>query len=382
MNNNLLREKSKRVLRKLNSRQGWAILVTTVFIMIIATSASIAPALRTTAHLQNVALDIAVTRSENMIMATSSPIRHKIVKAIYPKIQQQLIDHLRKAQSGQAYVCQGVLTPPAALGSSGNLENQFGLCEPEKLFDGLNGATNKTIDYLSEAYPEHNIPLSDPSLEEARKSIIYQTENSYEYTLRTTYIGQEIMPRGRLGNQREEKYQWSVRADVAMQTNKGEITRGLVIYYDVTLTNNFYANGINGSGNACDFDETNIVPCPDDLNNPFIRRFGSECVLLVAQDNATGAVGVLGSAASNGFPNSLPPGLRIDGLCTSGGLSTTLECPAENDQTLRLVRLNSTRPQIGCASANTGKQGISGLDPSGYVFFLTARITHIGSTYN
>ncbi|MFY9224354.1 MAG: hypothetical protein WAQ98_16905 [Blastocatellia bacterium] len=380
MNKDLLRAKSKRVLRKLNSRQGWAILVTTVFIMIIATSASIAPALRTTAHLQNVALDIAITRSENMMMATSSPIRHKIVKAVYPRIQQQLIDHLRKAQSGQPYVCQGVLTPPSSIGSTGNLENQFGLCEPEKLFDGLNGATNKTIDYLSEAYPEHNTPLRDPSLEEVRQSIVHQTENSYEYTLRTTYIGQETMPRGRFGNQREEKYQWSVRADVAMHTND-DITRGLVIYYDVTLTNNFYANGINGSGNACGFDETNIVPCPDDLNNPSISRFGSECVLLLAQDNATGAVGVLGSAASNGFPDNLPPGLRIINFC-QGNSFTTLECPAENDQTLRLVRLNSTRPQIGCASANTGRQGISGLDPAGYVFSLTARITHIGSTYN
>jgi hypothetical protein len=382
MKKNLSKTKFKKVLRKLNSRQGWAILVTTVFIMIIVTMAAMGPALRTTAHLQNINLDVAISRSEDMILATSSPIRNKIVKEVYNRVQQQLVDHLRKAQSGQPYVCQGVLTPPSSMGtSSSNLSSQFGLCEPEKIFDGLDGATNKTIDFLNAFYPEHKTRLADPSSEQARQSIVYQLQNDYEYTLRTIYIGQKVMPRGRFGNEREERYQWSVRADVAMHTNEGEITRGLVIYYDVTLTNNFYINGINGSGNACDFNQTNTFPCPNqDPNNP--SRFS--CSILVAQDNSTGAVGVVSDYDTSNFPNGLPPGLRIINNCTGSYYSNanTIECPAENNQTLRLIILKSTRPHVGCASANTGKKGISGLDPSGYVFFLTARITHIGSTYN
>lgn len=380
MKKNLAETKFKRVLRKLNSRQGWAILVVTVFIMIITTSAVIGPAVRTTAHLQNIVLDVAISRSEDMILATSSPIRNKIVKEVYNRVQQQLVEHLRKAQSGQPYVCQGVLTPPASMGtSSGNLASQFGLCEPEKVFEGLDGATNKTIDFLS-AYPEHNTPLTDPSLEEARKSIIYQLQNSYEYTLRTIYIGQKVMPRGRFGNEREERYQWSVRADVAMKTNEGDITRGLVIYYDVTLTNNFYINGINGAGNACDFQQTKTVPCPgDNPNNP--NKFGSSCVIVVVQNNDTGAAGTLADFDPMDFPDGLPDGLKVVNECIQG-FSNSVSCPAENDQTIRLIRLKSTRPQVGCASANTGRQGVSGLDPAGYVFYLTARITHIGSTYN
>jgi len=381
MKKNLAETKFKRVLRKLNSRQGWAILVVTVFIMIITTSAVIGPAVRTTAHLQNIVLDVAISRSEDMILATSSPIRNKIVKEVYNRVQQQLVDHLRKAQSGQPYVCQGVLTPPASMGtSSGNLASQFGLCEPESVFEGLDGATNKTIDFLS-AYPEHNTPLTDPSLEEARKSIVYQLQNSYEYTLRTIYIGQKVMPRGRFGNEREERYQWSVRADVAMKTNEGDITRGLVIYYDVTLTNNFYINGINGAGNACGFNQTNTFPCPNqNPNDP--KKFS--CAILVAQDNSTGAVGTIPGYDTGNFPNGLPAGFQLTDPCNGSAFSPpfTINCPAENNQTLRLVVLKSTRPQIGCASANTGRQGISGLDPSGYVFFLTARITHIGSTFN
>ncbi|MBK7995966.1 MAG: hypothetical protein IPK14_22100 [Blastocatellia bacterium] len=372
--------KFKKLLRKLNSRQGWAILVTTVFIMIIVTMASIGPALRTTVHLKNLDLNVAVSRSEDMILATSSPIRNKIVKEVYNRVQQQLVDHLRKAQSGQPYVCQGVLTPPSSMGtSSSNLASQFGLCEPEKIFEGLDGATNKTIDFLNAFYPEHKTQLADPSLEQARKSIVYQLQNDYEYTLRTIYIGQKVMPRGRFGNEREERYQWSVRADVAMHTNKGEITRGLVIYYDVTLTNNFYINGFNGAGNACNFNQTNTFPCPNmPPNDP--KRFS--CAILVAQDNSTGVAGVIPGYDASNFPAGLPNGLAIIDLCETGGSFNVIECPAENNQTLRLVVLKSTRPQIGCASANTGRQGISGLDPSGYVFFLTARITHIGSTYN
>ncbi len=382
MKKNLLNTKFKRVLRKFNSRQGWAILVTTVFIMIIVTAASIGPALRTTAHLKNIALDVAISRSEDMILATSSPIRNKIVKEVYNRVQQQLVDHLRKAQSGQPYVCQGVLTPPSSMGtSSSNLASQFGLCEPEKVFEGLDGATNKTIDFLNAFYPEHKTRLTDPSLEQARESIVYQLQNSYEYTLRTIYIGQKVMPRGRFGNEREERYQWSVRADVAMKTNEGDITRGLVIYYDVTLTNNFYINGFNGAGNACNFNQTNTFPCPNqDPKDP--KRFS--CAILVAQDNATGAAGIIPGYDASNFPNDLPGGLAIIDDCVGSffSSSSTIECPAEKDQTLRLVILKSTRPQIGCASANTGRQGISGLDPSGYVFFLTTRITHIGSTYN
>ncbi|MFY9223850.1 MAG: hypothetical protein WAQ98_14345 [Blastocatellia bacterium] len=375
MNN--LKAKVKNIL-KLNSQRGWAIIFTVIFLIIISSAALMGPALRTTSHIQNVALDIAISRSEGMISATSSPIRQKMVKVIYSRIQQQLIDHLRKAQSGQPYVCQGVLTPPSSIGSSGNLENQFGLCEPEKVFDGLNGEVNQTIDYLGNLYPEHKQRLNDPIAEQARQSIVEQLENNYEYTLRTVYIGQKVMPRGRFGNQREERYQWSVRADVAMKTENGTLTRGLVIYYDVTLTNNFYANGFDGSGNACDFQETSIGACPD--GDP-LDKFGSSCVIAVVQNNDTGAAGTVGGVDLSNFPGNLPPDLKPVDKCESGS-SNSVNCPIPGNKTLRLIRLKSVRSQVGCASVNTGKQGISGLDPSGYVFSLTARITHIGSTYN
>ncbi|MFY9224827.1 MAG: hypothetical protein WAQ98_19300, partial [Blastocatellia bacterium] len=123
-------------------------------------------------------------------VCTASPIRNYITNTIHPRIQQQYIQHLAlNRSSSETYPCQNGLFP--TMQNGGNLQNQFGLCDPLSLFDGMDGDTNQSIPFADFLYPNHGIALSNPRLDNLRTSLVEQMENNYDYTLRTIFVGQD-----------------------------------------------------------------------------------------------------------------------------------------------------------------------------------------------
>ena len=72
------------------------------------------------------------------------------------------------------YSCQKKLIPTMANG--GDLSTQYGLCDPESIFDGLDGDTKQSVDFLGFLYSNHKDPINHPQLDKARLSIIDQFE--------------------------------------------------------------------------------------------------------------------------------------------------------------------------------------------------------------
>ncbi|MBK7994767.1 MAG: hypothetical protein IPK14_15715 [Blastocatellia bacterium] len=255
-----LKKYAKKVVRKVHSPRGWAILFATFFFFIISSAAIIGPVSKTTMQLKDTQLEIALATGGDIALSTSGPIRNYIVDQVYQRVQTQLVDHLRKAQGSTSYVCQGKLTAPSSAGTAdGDLAGQYGLCEPEVLFNDLKGDTNQTINFL-EGINFSNTTSDDKTSDKLRENIIRQAQNDYSYTLRATFVGQEKFPKRSLTTIDTEKYHWLVRADVESHSYD-DITSGTVIYFDVVLTNQFIPDNFSGAGSACDRKEPFMATC-------------------------------------------------------------------------------------------------------------------------
>lgn len=362
-----LKRKLKKAIAKINTPRGWALIAAVFFFFILSTAAISNMVVSNTVMLNNTVFEANLGVAENMGLNTASPIRQYIVDEMYYRIQQQLIEHMNKAGGSSGYICQDALVPPTSADPiGGSLNNQFGLCDPVNMFGGMLGDTNQTIDYL-QLYPEHNKTLDDKITDNVRKSIVSQFANKYDYTLRTTYIGQELVQPAVPGLYRTEKYLWSVRADVETQT-VGGIKNGMVLYYDVTLTNMFFPTDFPGAGSACDQTET-TYQCGrqgDDGCGPVI-------IGLIGPDGKPQPVLEIDPDApeyqpGDGIPCRDTPNARYCSIL-GGGTSVTLFG-------------TGIRSQLGCASPRTGVKGATGVDPFGYNFSLAVRLVSIGSTYN
>lgn len=369
-----LKKYAKKVVRKINTPRGWAILFAVFFFFIISSAAIIGPVTRTTIQVKDTQLDIALATAEDIALTTSSPIRNYIVDQVYQRVQTQLVDHLRKAQGSTTYVCQGKLTAPSSAGTAdSDLASQYGLCEPETLFNDLKGDTNQTIDFLTGVLPT-NAGLGDKESDKLQQNIIRQMQNDYSYTLRATFVGQEKFPKRGLTTIDTEKYHWLVRADVESHSYD-DITSGTVIYFDVVLTNQFIPDNFNGAGSACDRAEPIITSC-DSLSSGGTGT-SDDCV----ENGYFLADGTYFAAGTGPCPAPV-------GDCGASSLDKCqdygyyISCPTANGGSLIKYKIRSTRPQPGCASLKTGNKSAIGLDPQGYSFLLTVRIVSIGSTYN
>ncbi|MBI4853770.1 MAG: hypothetical protein HY819_18405, partial [Acidobacteria bacterium] len=106
-------------------------------------------------------------------------------------------------------MCQGVEVPAASTDpEASKLENQFGLCSPEKLFEAMDGNTKQSIDFNTAFGIKLDPSTQDEDSQTAIRSIMAQNENSYDYTLRTIFVRQELLEYGGIGKRRGELYHW------------------------------------------------------------------------------------------------------------------------------------------------------------------------------
>ncbi len=374
------KSKLKKFIKKYNNSRGWLLIAMVFFFFVLTTAAIIVPVSQTAYQLSNTLFEENIRRSEQILLTTNSPIRNYVVDELYKRIQQQLIEHIAKSGGSTNYICQGVEVPTSSTDPEGSkLENQFGLCQPEKLFEGMDGNTNQTIDF-NKAF---DLKL-DPSIENedsklAIEKIMRQNENSYDYTLRTMFVRQEVIEYKGVGKPRTERYHWLTRADVIATTNGfnlGKIHQPLVIYYDVYLLNEFYPNQFYGAGSACNRKDPIAIPCPlRDLFEPG-QLIGPLDCFPVTVINADG------SAISCNDDIIACGDIKPTGGCivSSGPTFEKSECPLSGGRTLNIFKVG-VRAIRGCASLNSGRTK-TGPDPKGYSFVLTVRTVSIGSSYN
>lgn len=360
------------VLRK--RRSGYVLIALLFYVFVISLLAIMDPMLATALNLKSKWLHSSINRAEYLALSTASPVRSRLVDEVYKRVQGQLVDHIAKDKGAVPYECQGILTQPESEG--GKLETQFGLCQPEKLLDGLNGLKDQSIDYLSVLYPEYKTELTGEN-EIVRKAIIAQNENSYEYKLTSTYVSQQTIEnktfKTKTGIKRQEYYHWLVRSDIEARLPRfWNVIRGIIVYYDVTLTNNYYPDDFGGGGNLCDrSNNVRVGQCPVDVDP----------LGLCQQTSYTDGNGVEWLAGTGPCP-SLGSGegpCRVTDKCVNHGAYIT--CPLADGGQAITIKARSTRPQIGCASLNSGRPGRT-IDDGGYSFVLVVRIVSIGNTFN
>ncbi len=359
-------------------RNGYALIVLMFYIFIISLLAMLDPIFITTLNLKERWLNAAILRAEHLAWSTTSPVRYRLVDEVYTRVQTQLVDHIAKSKGSAPYQCQGVLTQPETIDPvGGKLDNQFGLCQPETVLDGLNGLTGQTIDYLNTLYPEYKMPLTGEN-EVARQAIIRQNQNSYDYVLSTTYVSQRVIDdakskrfKTQTGFKRQESYRWLVRADIEAKSFNNVI-KPIIVYYDVTLSNNYYPNDFGGGGNLCDRNDDGgaLFQCPVDLDE----------LGYCHQTSYTDKNGIEWIAGMGPCPTFGGTGeCRIVNDCTDHGVY--ISCPLAGGGQATTIKARHTRPQIGCASLNSGRSG-KVIDKGGYSFVLTVRIVSLGNTYN
>ncbi len=371
---NITRKISAAVNRLRKDRSGYALIVLVLYVAIVGTLALAEPMITTAVNLREQWVRTAINRAEHLAWSTSSPVRARLVDEVYKRVQTQLVNHIAKSKGSTPYECQGVLTQPETIDpQGGKLDGQFGLCEPEKILDGLNGLTGQSIDFLGAMYPEYKTPLTGEN-EVVRKAIIYQNQNSYEYKLTNTYVGQQTIDnksfKTKTGIKRQEYYHWLVRADIEA-TGFRNVTRGIIVYYDVTLSNNYHPNDFGGGGNLCDRNDDGgaLFQCPVDLDE----------LGYCHQTSYTDKNGIEWIAGSGPCPSYTTGDCRINDTCTDHGVY--ISCPLAGGGQTITIKARHTRPQIGCASLNSGQSGKI-IDRGGYSFVLTVRIVSLGNTYN
>ncbi|MFY9222322.1 MAG: hypothetical protein WAQ98_06625 [Blastocatellia bacterium] len=323
-----------------------------------------------------------------------SPIRHNIANTIHKRVQNQLIQHLAaNRSSADTYACQNTLVP--TMQNGGNLQNQFGICDPTTIFDGLNGDTNKSVNFIDFVYPDHQVKLSDPKADKLRESIIEQMENNFDYTLRTLFIGQDTLG---AGTDRVNRYRWSSRVDIETRTYYG-ITNQLIAHFDVVVEEKYYGTPFNGGGDNCDQlaaaepgDPTGkgIVMTNPDGSTSICGDVGVDCQPLGVVDED----GTIHPYGSDGYTSACGNDHYCGGNIGNVGQNNNPTCVSNTGLDLNCgfasgtggyvgaVKPFNVRVKRGCASVNSGNPSATGIDPDGYTFNVVVRLVSIGSTFN
>lgn len=371
----------KKAVKKLNNKSGYVLIFLVFFFFIVASSLVAGPAMLTVRGLQYQLHNSQIESAEATILTTNSPIRNTLVSQVYAKVQAQLIQHLQQSLGSSPYVCQGQYvqpnsTDPVTGVTVGDLTYQYGLCSPETLLDGIAGDTNKTMDLLSGLYPNYKIPASNPSDEHIRQALIKNNINEYNYTIRSTYVGEDLLSQGAgssLAN-RVERYRYNVRADIELFTHTyTEARTGLVIYYDLFVTNNFYVGNFYGAGSACDQTTTYTNSCGVDAATG--QPISCIPAMVVNADGSRGFAVQFGQDDPNYAPAGKCNTIPVGDL-------ETVQCPLSGGRTSIEFKPRSVRMQTGCASASTGVSGVTTPDKNGYGFVITVRTASIEHTYN
>lgn len=372
----------KKAMKKLNNKSGYVLIFLVFFFFIVSSSLVAGPALITVRGIQYQLHNSQIESAEAIILTTNSPIRNTLVSQIYAKVQAQLIQHLQQSLGSSQYVCQGQYvqpnsTDPVTGATVGDLSYQYGLCSPETLLQGIDGDTNKTMDLLSGLYPNIKVPLSNPSDEHIRQALIKNNINEYNYTIRSTYVGEDVLSQGPssiLAN-RLERYRYNVRADIELFTHTYiEARTGLVINYEVFITNGFYVGNFYGGGNNCSQTTSYTNNCgTDPATGQVVNCYP---VMIQQPDGSWGFAVQYGQDDPNYKPD--PPNSCIH--ASVGGLDSVQCSLSGGRKSIELLPKN-TRMQTGCASANTGIQGVTAPDKNGYGFTVVVRTVSVEHTY-
>ena len=332
--------------------------------------------------------------AEYMGVAIASPIRNYIANTIHPRIQQQYIQHLAlNRSSSETYPCQNSLFP--TMQNGGDLRNQFGLCDPLSLFDGMYGDTNQSIPFADFLYPNHKTPLADRRLDHLRKSVVEQAENNYDYTLRTIFVGEDSVGEG---VDKINRYRYLSRADIETRTYFG-VRNQMVAQFDVVIEEKYYGTPFNGARDNCDLlaaaEPTSPTGKPIVVTNPdgstsICGELGVDCQPLGIVDE-NGVVHPYGSPDyERACGNDPYCGGKIGGVgynnnptCTTNtGLDLNCGFASGTGGYVGTMKPINVRVRRGCASINSGNPSATGVDPDGYIFTVVVRLVSIGSTFN
>jgi hypothetical protein len=375
----------------MSRQRGWALIVL-VFWFWCAGMILVAPIIKqNTVQLMDTQMELALDQSENIAIGTASPIRNYINKEVYKRVQKQFIEHLvLNKSSGESYICQDQVTQTEKNG--GSLLQQYGMCNPVNIMEGIDGNTNQTLDLLSFAFPNHNVVVDDLYKDGLRQSVAKEAFNTYDYSLRSTYVGQQTLFSG--AGERINRYRYMVRADVETHTYMN-ITNQLVMHFDVVVDETYLPIPFDGSNCDQQVSTSDLVSPPiiinANTNNAMICSDGFDCKPLGVTVTEPGPPAITrycpyGSpcyaAACGG--NDPYCGFGAGQLCNAPNGITRFGCstPTGNLIFHGDIRPLNIRPTRGCASANTFQNGAIGLDPDGYTFTVTTRLVSVGSTYN
>lgn len=388
----------KRAAKKLKKyvskkRNGYVLIALVFFYWFLGFMLTIDIAIITTKQVRQFTILSARHQSQMIGVSLASPIRNYINGEVKKVVQQQHIEHLAaNRSSAETYQCQGSLV--ATMANGGDLKQQFGLCDPKNLLNGLTGKVNQTVDFLSFLYPNHTTPLADPVEDKRRRNMIAQYENTYQYSLKPFFVSQEPFFENGV---RHNRYRYLVRAEMESIT-WFNLTNHMVYNFDVVVEDNYIGTPFNGVGNNCDqIDYPDNPPTGPDLVviNPdgtaIVCDDGVDCQPIGYTDS-NGVTHPFGSPQYNQACGTLPSG-QADPYCTGGlqgSLSTgpcTLEgganynCPTTNGGFFNgVLKSSSVRATGGCASINSNKFGRTEPDPDGYTFIVFTRVSTIGNT--
>jgi hypothetical protein len=144
------------------------------------------------------------------------PMRSVLDDTIYPRIEADLLEHLRKESaakaSGQTYVCQGVVSPGESL------TDHEPICDPIAITKNLPSAKDQTLDLVTPLKK-----LTDPGLLKTDdwQSVERQLLNTYEYKMKGTFVSQEVLQAvsyspGSPAIPRVDRFRWLVRAEAEL----------------------------------------------------------------------------------------------------------------------------------------------------------------------
>jgi len=375
-------------------RSGYVLIALVFFYWLLGFMLTIDIATITTKQLRQFIILTARHQSQKIGVSLGSPIRNHINGEVKRLVQQQHIEHLAaNRSSAETYQCQGTLVP--TMSNGGDLTQQFGLCDPKNLLNGLTGKINQSVDFTSFGYPDYMTPFADPYLDKKRRNIIVQNENTYQYSLRPTFLGQEPFYDNGV---RHNRYRYLVRAEMEV-ISWFNMKNHMIFNFDVVIEDNYIPTPFDGMGNNCNqIDYPDTPPTGPDLVviNPdgtaIVCDDGVDCQPIGYTD-ADGVTHPFGSDKYNQACGKLPSG-QPDPYCTGGlqgslntGSSCTTEgganynCPTTDGGFFNGVLKNSSvRTTGGCASINSNKFGRTEPDPDGYTFIVFTRVASISNT--
>lgn len=359
-------------------QRGTALIVVVLLMWVVAMVAILETLIFTGTELSNRNLQIATQWAESTAISTAVPIREHLEEEVYRRIERDIQTHIQKQLEGMAtgtpYLCQRMVTPTQAL------SEQPSICDPARLLDGLEGRSGQSIDDRSILRPTDPALLNTPEWRE----IEYETENSYDYNLSSVFVSREIRQEGVkrqegvLGKPKIERYRWMVRADVVTRTYYN-VTRGLIIYYDVVT--NVY---------TYDDSTTGVLDCSTHERQ---RNFSIHLPIFMKCKNTAATPG---DVLCQDFEICTPGTTCFKENCTTECLRNLAICENSNyvDQlclTLKPGLGIFSVPSIisddvyssnGCVSQTTGRLNSQPAAGGGYTWNTVIKIVDIGNTFD